>query len=394
MISVKEAKELVFQSVMNLSPITLSLNEASGLVLADDIYSNFDIPAFEQSAMDGYAFRFNDWKNRHQLSIEDEVQAGRTDKVYLYPSKAIRIFTGAPLPVGADTVVMQEKTIVNGSTLEITDNEVQKGTNVRPVGAEILKDSLALVKGSKLTPGAIGFLATIGRDKVPVYPTPKVSIIVTGKEIQQPGITLHHGQVYECNSFTLNAALQQLNIKDVTIEHADDDLEVIQKLIAKNLQVSDVLLITGGVSVGDYDFVTPALKQCNVVQVFHKIKQRPGKPLYFGKKENALVFGLPGNPSSVLTCYYEYVVPALEKMMHIFGSTIIKKMLPLTSEYLKHAGLTHFLKGFCTAEDVSPLGAQESYKLQSFAQANCLICIPEEREKFKKDEMVEVHILP
>ncbi len=394
MISVKEAKELVLQNATALSPVELPLTEAAGLVLAEDVYSNLNIPAFEQSAMDGYAFRYDDWNNNQELLIEDEIPAGRTDKVQLGLNKAIRIFTGAPLPVGADTVVMQEKTAVKSSTLKIADSELQKGTNVRRIGSEILKGTLALAKGTKLTPGAIGFLATIGVAKVSVYPAPKVSIIVTGKEIQQPGTELQHGQVYECNSFALHAALHQLKIKDVLIEHADDELAVIQQMIEKYLQVSDVLLITGGVSVGDYDFVTPALKQCRVEQVFHKIKQKPGKPLYFGRKGNKLVFGLPGNPSSVLTCYYEYVVPALEKMMQIADSSIIKTILPLTSDYSKKTGLTHFLKGYCTNETVTPLGAQESYKLQSFAQANCLICLPEERDEFKKDEMVEVHILP
>ncbi len=250
-----------------------------------------------------------------------------------------------------------------------------------------------MAKGTKLTPGAIGFLATIGKATVAVHPTPKVSIIVTGKEIQQPGAILQHGQVYECNSFTLSAALKQLGITNVGVEHADDELALIQQMIAKHLEFSDVLLITGGVSVGDYDFVIPALKQCGVEQVFHKIKQRPGKPLYFGRKGNKLVFGLPGNPSSVLTCYYEYVVPALERMMQL-ESSIIKTNLQLGSDHSKKIGLTHFLKGYYTKENVIILGGQESYKLGSFAMANCFVCLPEEREEFKEGELVEVHILP
>lgn len=394
MISVIEAKELLERNTNALSPVELPLAEAAGLVLAEDAYSNFDIPAFEQSGMDGYAFRFDDWAVNQKLLIEEEIPAGRTNKVQLGVNKATRIFTGAPLPSGADTVIMQEKTSVKGSTLEINDPELQKGTNVRKIGSEISKGTLALAKGTKLTPGASGFLATIGKDKVAVYPAPKVSIIVTGKEIIQPGTTLQHGQVYESNSFTLRAALKQPGIKDVVVEHADDELSVIQRLITKHLLLSDVLLLSGGVSVGDYDFVTPALKQCGVEQVFHKIKQRPGKPLYFGKKGNKLIFGLPGNPSSVLTCYYEYVLPAIEKMMQMAISNIIKKYLPLSCNYPKKTSLTHFLKGYCTSQNVTPLGAQESYKLQSFARANCLICLPEEKEEFKINEMVEVHILP
>lgn len=393
MISVKDAKELVQQNAKILSPVALPLIEAAGLVLAEDIYSNFDIPAFRQSAMDGYAFRFDNWTKNPRLSIEDEIPAGRTDEVALSTNKAMRIFTGAPLPSGADTVVMQEKTEVTGTTLKITDEQLQRGANVRPIGSEILKGTLGLAKGSKLTPGAIGFLATIGKDKVAVYPAPKVSIIVTGKELQQPGTSLQHGQVYECNSYMLHAALQQLQIKVVLIEHADDELSVLQQMIAKHLLIADVLLITGGVSVGDYDFVTPALKQYGVEQVFYKIKQKPGKPLYFGKKENRLVFGLPGNPSSVLTCYYEYVVPALE-MMTQRANFILKHHLPLTADYYKKTGLTHFLKSYCAKNSVAILAGQESYKLQSFAKANCIVCLPEERDEFKKGELVEGHLLP
>jgi molybdopterin molybdotransferase len=394
MISVNEAKELVDRNTAPLQPVELPLMKAAGLVLAEDAYSDFDVPAFEQSGMDGYAFRFQDWASNQTLSIQDEIPAGRTDEVRLGENKAARIFTGAPLPSGADTVIMQEKTLVKAKTLEITDNQLQKGTNVRRIGSEISKGAFALAKGTKLTPGAIGFLATIGKEKIAVHTTPKVSIVVTGKEIQQPGTALQHGQVYECNSFTLHAALQQLGIKDIKVEIADDEASLIQQIIAKHLEVSDVLLITGGVSVGDYDFVIPALQQCGAEQVFHKIKQRPGKPLYFGRKGSSLIFGLPGNPSSVLTCYYEYVLAALEKMLQLPVSSLVKTNLSLASAYSKKTGLTHFLKGFCTRENVTILGAQESYKLQSFAKANCFVCLPEEREEFVENEIVEVHILP
>lgn len=394
MISVKEAKDLVEQHTAALTPALLPLINAAGLTLAQDVYARFDVPSFQQSAMDGYAFCYKDWMNSKQLFIHDVIPAGRTDEVELQHNTAIRIFTGAPLPSGADTVVMQEKTEIINDHLIITDSQITAGTNVRSIGAEITKGTLALAKGSKLTPGAIGFLATIGEASVHVYPAPKVSIIVTGKEVQQPGTILQHGQVYECNSFMLHAALQQLNIKDVTIEHADDEPALIQQKIAAQLATADVVLITGGVSVGDYDFVAQALQSCGVEQVFHKIKQRPGKPLYFGKKENKLVFGLPGNPSSVLTCYYEYVLPALEKMMQRDFFSVGIEQLPLDADYIKKTGLTHFLKAYCTNDKVTLLGAQESFKLQSFAHANCLVCLPEEKEEFKKDELVEVHLLP
>lgn len=394
MISVEEAKDLVVQNTTTLRSIILPLIEATGLILAEDVYARFNVPSFQQSAMDGYAFCYDDWMINKHLLLRDVIQAGRTDKVELLPQTAIRIFTGAPLPSGADTVVMQEKTNILNGHLIIEDDLLIKGSNVRAIGAEISKGTLALQKATRLTPGAIGFLATIGEAGARVYPAPKVSIIVTGKEIQPPGTNLLHGQVYECNSFTLHAALRQLNVEEVSIDHADDEPLLIQQKIAEHLTTADVVLITGGVSVGDYDYVTQALQSCGVDQIFHKIKQRPGKPLYFGKKGMKLVFGLPGNPSSVLTCYYEYVLLAIERMMQNIPSSVTTKLLPLDADYVKKTGLTHFLKAYCTNDKVTLLGSQESFKLQAFAIANCLVCLPEEREEFKKNEMVEVHILP
>ncbi|MEJ7911704.1 MAG: molybdopterin-binding protein, partial [Chitinophagaceae bacterium] len=156
---------------------------------------------------------------------------------------------------------------------------------------------------------------------------------------------------------------------------------------------SDVVLLTGGVSVGDYDFVIEATKQCGVQQVFHKVKQRPGKPLYFGRLHTKTVFGLPGNPSSVLSCFYNYVLPALEKLSNK-GSSMHQLTAPLTTAVSKPSGLTHFLKGRYENGAATPLSAQESYRLSSFAQANCLICLEEERTDFRAGEMVSIYLLP
>ena len=248
-------------------------------------------------------------------------------------------------------------------------------------------------KGSFLSPAAIGFLAGIGVTEVKVFPNPSISIIVTGKELQQPGKPLDYGQVYESNSFTLTSALHHLHIDAIKIFRADDNLEILTGILEEALQQSDMVLLTGGISAGDYDFVLQSAANCGVTKLFHKIKQRPGKPLYFGKKENKLVFGLPGNPSSVLTCFYEYVLPALEILTKrkISLQTI---QAPLFKPFRKTARLTHFLKGFYNGTTVSVLDAQESYRLSSFAKANCLVKINEEVMECKEGEIVEVHLLP
>lgn len=392
MISVKEAKQIVFNSTGPLAPVTLSLNKAAHHVLAEDVFSFIDIPAFNQSSMDGYALQYGANGSKRRTLIKAEIPAGTVLSSSLQPGEAIRIFTGAAVPEGADTVIMQEKVAVEYGAILLLDEKLEKGNNVRLQGSDIKAGGLALPKGSLLTPGAIGFLAGMGVINVTVYPMPKVAIIITGNELQEPGKLLLPGQVYESNSVTLAAALDQLHIAEINVSRVDDNLDHVSEVLHEALKNNDLILLTGGISVGDYDFVLEATNRCGIDKKFHKIKQRPGKPLYFGKKETKTIFGLPGNPSSVLTCFYEYVIPAIDK---IIGrqDTIAKSNMPLGKSYKKQTGLTHFLKGWHDNEKVLPLDAQESYKLSSFARANCIICIEVDRE-YKEGEVVEVHLIP
>jgi molybdopterin molybdotransferase len=393
MISVKEAKKIISENVSSLEPMTLPLQESAGLILAEDVYASMDIPAFPQSSMDGYAFSFEGWKKHRKLKIAGEVAAGSSETFTLTSENAVRIFTGAAVPAGADTVIMQEKIQVENGELKIEDETLQLGNSVRSKGSEIKAGELALGKESVLSPAAIGFLAGIGTTDVKVYPNPSIAIIITGNELQQPGQQLQHGQVYESNSFALKAVLQHLHITDLKFLYAIDKQEVLTETLKKALEHADVVLLTGGISVGDYDFVLQGTTECGVEKLFHKIKQRPGKPLYFGKKGNKLVFGLPGNPSSVLTCFYQYVVLALEKLSkREIGLRTVK--VPLAKTFQKNTGLTHFLKGFYNGETVAPLDAQESYRLSSFAKANCLIQVNEDTTSLKEGELVDVYLLP
>jgi molybdopterin molybdotransferase len=229
--------------------------------------------------------------------------------------------------------------------------------------------------------------------QVLVYPKPAVSIIVTGDELREPGEPLRYGQVYESNSYVLKAVLAQWHIAGVTVLRAEDSLEVLTEVLGEALKKSDLVFLTGGISVGDYDFVLQATINNGVQQLFHKIRQRPAKPLFFGKKGNRYIFGLPGNPASGLTAFYEYVAPALSLMSrHPERMSVIKA--PLAGDFQKAAGLTHFLKGFYDGQTVTILGGQESFRLSSFARANCLIQIDEAATQCAAGEMVEVHLLP
>jgi molybdopterin molybdotransferase len=391
MISSVEAKQLIAENSNPLTVRMVPLDKAAGLVLAKDIYASFDIPAFSQSGMDGYALAFASLGK--PITMAGEQAAGNNIHRSLKPGSAVRIFTGAVVPEGADTVVVQEKSKVVDGFLQIEAEKLKPGDNVRLPGSEIANGALALPAGSVLTPPAIGFLAGMGIASVEVIPFPRVSIIVTGNELQDPGNAPEYGKVYESNSYALLAALRQLQIHDVAVYKSADDITSLTSILQGALAKSDLVLMTGGVSVGDYDFTVPVSEKCGVQKIFHKVRQKPGKPIFFGRKDQILFFGLPGNPASVLTCFYEYVITALEKLT-------ARKLnpdnlqTPVSSSYKKPAGITHFLKGIFDGRQVSLPGGQESYKLNSFARANCLVIIPETVTDVSAGEKVEIHLLP
>ena len=391
LITVERALSLIKDHVLPLGAVKVTLKEANGLTLAEDIISTIDIPAFPQSNMDGYAFAFEEGVTQYVLV--GEMAAGSNQAIELAKGTAVRIFTGAAVPVGADTVLMQEKAKIESGNLIVLDEKLTLGNNVRPAGSEIQKDKTALAKGTILKPANIGFLAGIGVDKVLVYPKPKIGILVTGNELQQPGLPLSYGQVYESNSYTLSAALKEQQIEQIKMVQAPDDLNILATQLSDLLIAADILLMTGGVSVGDYDFTLSAFEKNGINPIFHKIKQKPGKPLLFGMKGNKLVFGLPGNPASVLTCFYEYVLPALGILTKQANS--LKQITATISHDIKKPiGLTHFLKAFYDGKEVVIRTGQESYKLSSYATANCLAVLPEECDQVKAGDLITIHLLP
>ena len=391
MISVKEAKRIIEEKVKLLQPRILPLEQISGLVLAGDIMARYDIPSFAQSSMDGYAIQFQE--KDHRQSIEHKIAAGDGTSYVISPMHACRIFTGAALPANADTVVMQEKVVIEDGAVLIQDTGLQKGDYVRQKGSEIRSGEQALDSKTVLTPAALGFLAAIGLDRATVYPPPEVTLIITGDELQTPGKELSFGQVYESNSISVAAALRKAGVVNIDIQYARDDPSEVSTSLEIALAKSDLVLLTGGVSVGDYDFVLQATGKCGVEKHFHKVRQKPGKPLFFGTKENKVVFGLPGNPGSVLTCFYEYVLLALNTMMGKEHAVITIKATSL-SQYSKKAGMTHFLKGIYGNGKVTLLPWQASFQLRSFATANCLMVLDEKVEEVTFKDEVEIDLLP
>lgn len=391
MITVERALQLIRANISPLKPETRRLSDARGLILSEGLWSDHDIPGFPQSGMDGYAFSFEEGLTSYL--IDGEVAAG-DDKAFTLPSgRASRIFTGAAVPPGADTVLPQEKARITDDILEFDPSVIKKGDNVRLPGSEIAKGTLALPAGAVLNPARIGFLSGIGIAEAKVIPSPKVSIIVTGNELQQPGEPLGYGQVYDSNSPMLKAGLEQLGIRDVHIYFSGDIPERLNQLLDLALQSSDLVMMTGGVSVGDYDFTLGAFEACGIVSHFHKIRQKPGKPMLFGTRNHQAVYGLPGNPASVLTCFYEYVLPAISIMTGDKKDLKVRQA-KLSHAHLKPAGLTHFLKAKAEGDFVTLKGGQESYKLSSYAEANCIAVLPEEATNLAEGQLIDIHIIP
>ncbi len=388
MIQVEDALAIVAANSSKMPIKKIKVGKALGFVLAKTIYSPIDMPPFRQSAMDGYAFIHGDVS---ALSVVGTSQAGDYRNAALNGNEAIRIFTGAYIPDDANTVVMQEHVTVTDSHITI-DKLPAAGTNVRDKGEQIKKGEVVLEKDTVISAAAIGFLAGLGIETIKVYSKPKVGIIVTGNELVPVGKKLPKGKIYESNAVMLAAALKSVGINKPIIFKVKDSLKATAKIIESCLTQFDVILISGGISVGDYDFVKEALLQNGVEELFYKINQKPGKPLFFGKKEEKLVFALPGNPASSLTCFYVYVLAALKKRLGLTEIHLPRKSRKISAAYNNGTGKTLFLKGFYTDHDVRVLESQSSAMLNTFSTANCFITIPQDVREIAQND--EVTIIP
>jgi molybdopterin molybdotransferase len=389
MIPVSEALAIIEANTSKMPTKKIKVSKSLGFVLAEVVFSPINMPPFRQSAMDGYAFLHN---GSNDFEVVSTIQAGNFSKIKIKENQAVRIFTGAHVPNETDTVVMQEHTNEKDKTLKI-DKMPSRFANVRNVGEQIKQNELALDQNTLINPASIGFLTSLGITEICVYAKPKVAIIVTGNELVGAGKRLPKGKIYESNSVMLEAILQQNGIPKVKIFRTRDTLLATKRVIKKALETYDMVLVSGGISVGDYDFVREASLQNGVQELFYKINQKPGKPLFFGKKENKLVFALPGNPASSLTCFYVYAIPALKKSMgyeNIHSQEIKRK---ITIDFENTTGKALFLKAFFDDTKVTVLESQSSAMLNTFALANGLIFVPETVSTVQKGDFVTVYSL-
>ena len=392
MITVEEAQKILNNNSYRLKKtINRKVSKSTGYFLAENIFSKLDLPPFNQSNVDGYALKFSDsrtWK------VIAEIKAGDHKDIQLEKNEAVRIFTGAEVPQSADCVVMQEKVIVNKNEISLSDKILVRGEFIRGKGSQIKKGEPAISKDILITPAVAGFLSAMGFDMVKVYRKPEIYVIVTGSELQVPGTKLSPGKVYDSNSYILNSSLEQMGLKTKKIIFVKDNKKKLSKIISHCFKKADLILISGGISVGKYDFVNEVMEKTGTEKLFYKISQRPGKPLYFGKNGKTYIFGLPGNPASVLTCFYEYVYPFIRKMLGYEKCFLQETTMRVSTDINKTFKLSNFLKAKVLSDSVEPLEGQGSYIIKSFTDADCFIYLPLETSYVKAGEEVEVHLLP
>lgn len=371
MISVQKALQHIQDVPVQPQPIKRALTDALGHYLAEKIEAPFDVPDFDNSAMDGYAV----CGHRTTYRITGEIAAGYTENLQLHDGEAVRIFTGAKIPAHTTAVIMQEKTTVSDGLLYIQETVITH-KNIRPKGGELKKGQAVFEPGQWLNAASMAMLGTLGKTAIRVFQKPVIRLITTGNELVAPGSSRKAGQIYESNSIALTAALQQYGFTCAGKKQMTDDYQHISAGIREDLGQSDVLILSGGISVGDYDYVKAALEENGVQQIFYKVDQKPGKPLYFGRKGQTFVFALPGNPAASLTCFYVYVLPLLQRLsgaQHAFGLTRLS--LPLAHLYKKTIDRPVFLKASIQQQQVILLDGQMSSMMHSMALGNALAFI-------------------
>jgi molybdopterin molybdotransferase len=317
MLAVAEAQTLVLERAQPLPPEVQALTPASlGLILAEDAVSDLEMPPFDKALMDGFAVRSVDLpEGRGILRVIEEVVAGQTPQVPLGQGQATRIMTGAPIPGGADAVVMIERSrMLEDGRVQIEDKPPRPGQNVLARGREMRRGETVLASGTVLRPQEMGVLATIGRTAARVYPRPSVAVLATGDEIVPPSEVPGPGQIRNGNGPMLTAQVQRAGGVPLFLGIGPDRVEKLRPLVAEGLQ-SPILVLSGGVSAGKLDLVPEVLQDLGVQPHFHKVAMKPGKPVFFGTRGHTLVFGLPGNPVSSLVCFELFVRPAVRRLM-------------------------------------------------------------------------------
>ena len=397
---VNKAREVIARF---LTPVTaterVSVRAALGRVLAEDVISPFNVPAHDNSAMDVYAVRIADLRSDGEVVLKNAGSsfAGVPFKGSVGAGQCVRIMTGGVVPAGADTIVMQEHVKADGDKVTVGKGH-KKGQNLRKAGEDLATGQVALERGVTLRPADTGLISSLGIGEVTVYRRLRVAFFSTGDELVSIGAQLKEGQIFDSNRYTIHAMLTRLGCEVLDMGVVRDDPKLLERAFEEAAASADVVITSGGVSVGEADFVKDLLNKMGEV-VFWKIAMKPGRPLAYGKIGNAHFFGLPGNPVSVMVTFYQFVRDALLKLAGcdpVPSAPTFK--VPCTSPLKKAPGRTEFQRGILTQDaagnwSVRVTGEQGSGILRSMSEANCFIILPTDQGNVAPGALVEVQVM-
>ncbi|MEM6642833.1 MAG: molybdopterin molybdotransferase MoeA [Bacteroidota bacterium] len=369
MISIEKALSLVDAHALPQKVGWQNVTEAAGTILADSVFAPLPLPIFDNSAMDGYALCGEHLKYK----IVGTQKAGDANSGILTDGEAYRIFTGALIPQGTDTVVMQEHVTLKGDYLYLKEIPAMN-RNIRRKGEELAEGAKVFETGNKLNPAGVGLLSSLGITQVQTFGPPKIGILLTGDELVVPGNPLGEGQIYEGNGAVLKAVLNTMDLTPELITKVRDDKKETIQAVKATLDRVDLLLISGGISVGEYDFVKEALLENGVEGIFHKVQQKPGKPLFFGTKKEKRIFAMPGNPASLLTCFYVYVQPMIAQALGRTKSSHKEEIQLLEDKTVSGIRPT-FFRALRVNGKYQILDQQGSSMLHAFAQGDALVLL-------------------
>jgi len=372
----------------------VSLKDSLNRITYEDIKSSIDVPSFRNSSMDGYAIRTGDQQG-HSLKVIGVSWAGKPFTKKVAKGECIRIFTGAYVPDDCDCVVMQENVHRTGEQIQITQ-QPKHGENIRNIGDDTKKNQAILNKGKLLKPADIGLLAACGIADISVFKQLTVGFFSTGDELISIGQQAQLGQIFDSNRYTLQALLEQAGVTPIDLGVIPDNRLAVEEALVSASKNCDLIITTGGVSVGEADFIAEVLAKIGTVNLW-KIAIKPGKPLVFGTIGEAAFFGLPGNPVSVMVTFQQIVLPALHKIMGRAPQTSVNLQAKTTEIIKKQPGRTEFQRGFVENKDgellVHSTGGQGSHMLSSMSKANCLIVLEQSASDIEKGQYVTIQLL-
>jgi len=399
-ITVEEYQSAILAAIAPLPPASTELAEAQGSVLAEDVTAAVSLPSFDNSSMDGYAVRAKDTTNSSErtpttLQVTAEIAAGDTASYELVPGAAIKIMTGARMPAGADAVVPVESTDGGTAQVEIR-RDVAPGDAVRYAGGDAAEGETLLTAGVRMRPLQIAVAASAGRKVVKVRPRPRVVVLSTGNELTEPGTPLVPGRIWDSNSYMLAAAVREAGALAFRRSVVPDDPAGVLPALEEQLARADLLITTGGVSMGgEHAVVKAALSELGTV-TFRKVAMQPGMPQGFGTigEKRVPIFTLPGNPVSAYVSFLLFVRPAIAALQGAGDLRLPAVRATLTAAARSPAGRRSYLRGVLSGDEVTPLSGQGSHQIATLGRANALIIVPEQETQLPEGDTVDVLVLP